>query len=227
MNPPSAPPFCPPAAILRRLRQDARGAATLFRFAWEREDGCCQRFEFPVPAGREACPEVLQLAERSVKFVLWAAGGWRLRLAGPEALCRAVEEAYGPQGARGFDRDMMARVYGRPLLLERCAPEAIPETRDAPRSTGTSWKGCRLGFDLGASDFKIAAVQEGEVRFQSETPWDPRNAADAAYHFERLDRGLREAAARLPRVDAIGGSTAGIVVGNRMCFASLFRGRYG
>lgn len=224
MNRPKSPPFVPPAAVLRRLRQEGGGGASCFRFAWEREDGCCQRFEFPVPAGRESSAEVLQLAERSVKFVLWAAGGWRLRLAGPEALCRAVEAAYGAGGARGFDREMMARVYGRALVIERCAPDAVPETRDALRSTGTSWKGCRLGFDLGASDFKIAAVQDGEVRFQSETPWDPRNATTVAYHYERLNGGLREAAGRLPRVDAIGGSTAGIVVDNRMCFASLFRG---
>jgi predicted NBD/HSP70 family sugar kinase len=83
--------------------------------------------------------------------------------------------------------------------------------------------GCRLGFDLGASDFKISAVRRGKVVFSEEFPWDPRNQADPEYHYSKLNEGLKKAAAKLPRVDAIGGSTAGVVVDNRIQVASLFR----
>ncbi len=201
----------------------ATGSSTDFVFAWERGNGCAYRAVLPIPAGAESDPDVLRLAERMVKFVLWAAGGWRLWLAGPDAVCSAVEAAFGAGGPRAFDREMMAKVFGRAVDVMRCAPDAVPETRDAGKGAGVSWAGCRIGFDLGASDFKIAAVQDGVVRFSDEFPWDPRNATDPAYHFERLNEGLRAAAATLPRVDAIGGSTAGIVVDNEMRFASLFR----
>lgn len=221
---PSAPAFVPPAGVLRRFRNEAGDDAATFAFSWEREDGCSQRFEFKIPAGQENSPEALQLSERSVKFILWAAGGWRLRISGPDAVCRNIEKAYATGGAREFDRQMMSRVYGRELVVERCSADQIPPTRDALRATGTSWDGCRLGFDLGASDFKIAAVQDGEVCYQSETPWDPRNATDVSYHFNLINDELRVAAKTMPRVDAIGGSSAGIVIDNRMCFASLFRG---
>lgn len=83
--------------------------------------------------------------------------------------------------------------------------------------------GCRIGFDLGASDFKISALNKGKVVFSKEFPWDPRNNADPEYHYSKLTAGLKEAAASLPRVDAIGGSTAGTLVGQKMGIASLFR----
>lgn len=220
MNPPS---FLSPALRLRSLRASAAADAPRLAFAWERDEGCAARFELPLPRGAEKDPDVLRLAERCVKAVLWSAGGWRLWLAGPDAVCRAIESAYAPGGARQFDRDLMERVYQRPVAVVRCAAEALPALRDATRSTGVSWRGCRLGFDLGASDFKLAAVEDGTVRFSAEFPWNPRNAADPAYHYGKLNEGLRQAAEHLPRVDAIGGSTAGIVVGNCLRSASLFR----
>ena len=83
--------------------------------------------------------------------------------------------------------------------------------------------GCRIGFDLGASDYKVAAVQDGNVLYSDEFPWDPKNQPDPQYHFDHIMTGLKKAAAYLPRVDAIGGSTAGVVVNNRIMVASLFR----
>ncbi len=216
--------FVPIVSPLIRLKATAaKRKFTEFTFAWERENGCCYRYTFPIPSGLENDPETIRLAERIVKFVLWSAGGWRLHLSGPEAFCTAIEAAYGDGGARSFDRDMMFRTYGKPIQVTRCRADEIPETRDSGKGAGISWKGCRIGFDLGASDFKIAAVEDGEVRFSDEFPWDPRHAEDPAYHFDKLNEGLRSAASHLPRVDAIGGSTAGIVVANQMRFASLFR----
>lgn len=214
-------PMMKPLAALRAAADT--GSTTDFVFAWERENGCAYRYRLPIPMGRESDPETIRLAERMVKFVLWAMGGWRLHLAGAAPVCDAVAAAWSAGGPRDFDRDMMFKAYGRHIEIKRCAIDAVPETRDAGQGAGVSWTGCRIGFDLGASDFKIAAVEDGEVRFSEEFGWDPRNATDPAYHFDQLDAGLRAAAEKLPRVDAIGGSTAGIVVANEMRVASLFR----
>ena len=94
---------------------------------------------------------------------------------------------------------------------------------EKPALVKTVADGCRIGFDLGASDFKISALNKGKVVFSKEFPWDPRNNADPEYHYSKLTAGLKEAAASLPRVDAIGGSTAGTLVGQKMGIASLFR----
>ena len=94
---------------------------------------------------------------------------------------------------------------------------------EKPMKVKTVADGCRLGFDLGASDFKLSALKDGKVVFTKEVPWDPRNNPDPEYHYSMLTAGLKEAAATLPRVDAIGGSTAGTLVGKTMGVASLFR----
>jgi predicted NBD/HSP70 family sugar kinase len=101
--------------------------------------------------------------------------------------------------------------------------KSVPATKEAGAALGGHLEGCRIGFDLGASDYKLAAVQDGTVVYSDEFPWEPKTQSDPAYHYEHLARGLKTAATRLPRVDAIGGSTAGVVVNNRIMVASLFR----
>jgi predicted NBD/HSP70 family sugar kinase len=84
-------------------------------------------------------------------------------------------------------------------------------------------EGCRIGFDLGASDRKAAAVVDGEVVFSEEVLWDPSRHADPQWHFDEIMDSLKRAAAHLPRVDAIGGSSAGIYIDSEVRVASLFR----
>jgi len=161
--------------------------------------------------------------ERTVKFLLWARGGWKLHFGGPPALGAFIAETYGPGGARDFDIHLMEQIYGKPFEVTVTEPDQVPTERAAPKAIGGHLDGCRIGFDLGASDYKLAAVEEGEVRFSDEFPWNPKDQADPDYHYQKLSEGLQAAAASLPRVDAIGGSTAGVVVDNRMMVASLFR----
>jgi predicted NBD/HSP70 family sugar kinase len=85
-------------------------------------------------------------------------------------------------------------------------------------------EGCRIGFDLGATDRKVAAVVDGQVVFTEEVLWDPRNAADPSYHFREIDAALKSAAKHLPRVDAIGGSAAGVYLNSQPRVGSLYRG---
>jgi hypothetical protein len=70
----------------------------------------------------------------------------------------------------------------------------------------------------------VAAVIDGQVVFSEEIVWDPYFQPDPQYHFDGIMDSLHKAAAHLPRVDAIGGSAAGVYVNNRVKVASLFRG---
>lgn len=161
--------------------------------------------------------------ERTVKHLLWQMGGWKLTLGGPRAFSDRIAQLYSLEGARHFDVDLMQRVYGRPFQVERCDPEDAPSPNEVPITLGGHLDGCRLGFDLGASDYKLAAVRDGEAVFTTELPWDPKNEPDPEVHYRLLHQGLQQAAKHLPRVDAIGGSAAGIYIDNQVKVASLFR----
>jgi len=102
-------------------------------------------------------------------------------------------------------------------------PEDFPASREDELALGGHLEGCRIGFDLGASDYKIASVRDGRVVYSAEIPWSPSDQADPAYHSDYIRAGVRRAADHLPRVDAIGGSAAGVYINNQVRIASLFR----
>jgi len=54
--------------------------------------------------------------------------------------------------------------------------------------------------------------------------WNPYFEKDPFYHFQGVNDTLRRAAAKLPRLDAIGGSAAGVYVNNEPRVGSLYRG---
>src|SRR3989442_11723272 len=118
----------------------------------------------------------------------------------------------------------MASVYEQPFTVIVTEPEEVPEAKELTQPLGRHLDGCRIGFDLGASDRKAAAVIDGKVVFTEEIPWDPRAHSNPQWHFDQIMDSLKRAAAHLPRVDAIGGSSAGVYVNNRVKVASLLRG---
>ena len=199
--------------------------ADIVSIAWERENGNVFRYDFPVPQRLDpkAAKYVSFVAERIAKFILWSAGGYKLYLAGPDAVVKPIAKAYTKKGARAFDYDFFASIYGRPVEAQVVPYRKMPEMREKTAVVKTVADGCRIGFDLGASDFKISALNKGKVVFSKEFPWDPRNNADPEYHYSKLTAGLKEAAKHLPRVDAIGGSTAGVLVDKKLGLASLLR----
>ena len=172
---------------------------------------------------RENGQETLTLAERHVKFMVWAFGGWKVHLSGPGFVCNHIRDVYAASGARAFDNDLMSGVYGQPFTVNITDAANIPEPRERSSELGGHMSGCRIGFDLGASDYKIAAVRDGEPVFSTEIPWDPVPQTDPEYHYSRVNDALKTAASHLPRVDAIGGSAAGIYIDNEVKVASLFR----
>ena len=169
-------------------------------------------------------PGVKHLVERVVKFVLWSAGGWKLHLSGPDNIVKPIARAYKKKGARAFDVAFFNDLYARPLETAVVPLKEMPETHEREVVVKNNTNGYRIGFDLGASDFKVYALRNGKIVFSKEFPWDPRNQPDPDYHYEKLSAGLEAAAAALGgRVDAIGGSTAGTLVGKRLGPASLIR----
>jgi len=74
-------------------------------------------------------------------------------------------------------------------------------------------------------------VVDGEAVYSEEVVWEPRTQSDPTYHYREIMAALKTAASKMPRVDAIGGSAAGVYIDNRVRVASLFRGvpkeRYG
>ncbi len=217
--------FIAPMSALWEIYSGIEGDADVVSVAWEREDGRVYRYDLPIPKrlSPAAAKKVSYVVDRIAKFIVWSAGGWKLYLAGPDAVVKPVAKAYTKKGTRAFDYDFFTSIYGRPVETVVVPLNKMPETNEDPQLVKTVADGCRIGFDLGASDFKISALNKGKVVFSKEFPWDPRNQADPEYHYSMLTAGLKEAAASLPRVDAIGGSTAGTLVGQKMGIASLFR----
>ena len=218
--------FQAPLKALNFLRAHAHGAAQTVAVAWEREDGHVYRYDLAIPARIHPAmlPGVRHLVERVAKFVLGGAGGWKLSLAGPDEIVKPVAKAYTKKGARAFDYEFFKDLYGRPIETAILPLRKMPVTCEREVVVKGNTNGNRIGFDLGASDFKISALKRGRVVFSKEFPWDPRNQPDPEYHYEKLSAGLEEAAVALGgKVDAIGGSTAGTLEGKRLGPASLIR----
>ncbi len=217
--------FWAPMSALWEIYEGIGEKHDIVAVAWEREDGKVYRYDLPIPQtmSPKAVKFVSYVVDRIAKFIVWSAGGWKLYLAGPDKIVKPVAKAYTKKGARAFDYDFFTSIYGRPVETCIVPLKQMPEMNETPALVKTVADGCRIGFDLGASDFKISALNKGKVVFSEEFPWDPRNNADPEYHYSKLTEGLKAAAAALPRVDAIGGSTAGTLVGQKMGIASLFR----
>jgi predicted NBD/HSP70 family sugar kinase len=187
----------------------------------ERENGLVSRYETTVLAQPGA--NTLRYAERIVKFLLWARGGWKLHFGGPKAIGEFIRKTYSIRGARKFDCEMMTRSYNESFEVALMSAAKVPANKEMQVAAGGHLKGYRIGFDLGASDYKVSAVADGKAIFTEEMPWNPVTEANPDYHYHHLSAALHRAAAHLPRVDAIGGSSAGIIVDNEIRVASLLR----
>mgnify|MGYP005845693209 CR=1 FL=1 len=232
IEPRCAPPldagFRPAALANRAFRQAVvnSGVGVPLVLGVERNDGEVSRYETVVFAdGHPQAGANLRYVERLVKFLLWQRGGWKVYVGGPRRIGEHIQQCYSPAGERRFDYHFMgADVYERTFTVVPCAPEEVPPAQESGRPLGRHLDGCRIGFDLGASDRKTSAVIDGQAVYSEEVVWEPRKHSDPDYHYREIMAGLKSAAAHLPCVDAIGGSSAGIIINNRPMIASLFRG---
>jgi len=225
--PPLDPGFRPLALASRAFRGalQSSGKAVPLIIGLEREDGHVSVFEAEVFApDAEMAGSNLGYLERVVKTLLWQRGAWRIIIDGPRELGEQIRAIYGPGGARAFDAEFMGDVYEHPFTVDVTDRGGVPTARETPVSLGRHLDGCRIGFDAGASDRKVAAVVEGEAVYTEEVVWNPRHESDPEFHYREITAALKAAAAHMPRVDAIGVSAAGVYIKNRVRVASLFRG---
>ena len=217
-NIPSLDPGFLPMSLFRR--EFLRRAHKPVSVCVERNDGLRAVYDtFVTGENREADRFYI---ERTVKFLLWAKGGFRVTICGDEELAAYIAQAYGPGGARAFDSAFMARVYERAFEVLSLPLEQKPAEKEQSKPAGGNLAGCRIGFDAGGSDRKVSAVIDGEAVYSEEVVWHPKTAADPAYHYGEILGAFQTAASKLPRVDSIGVSSAGIYIGNRTMVASLF-----
>ncbi len=217
-----------PAVLANRLFQkqvaEAGGGVPLI-LALERSDGEISRFETRLlPEEHPQADANLMYAERLVKFLLWQRGGWKVYVGGPKSVADYLQKCYSPEGERKFDYHFMGEeVYEHTFTIVHCRPEEVPPANERGKLLGRHLDGCRVGFDLGASDRKVSAVIDGEPVYSEEVIWEPRKHSDPEYHYREIMTAIKTAASKMPRLDAIGGSSAGIYINNRPMVASLFR----
>ncbi len=211
------PDFLP---ILKFNRAFLKTAQKPLSIAVERADGQMATVHTFVHGTPEMAEADCYYVNRLVKTVIWLKGGFRIYVAGDEGVYEYLKKAFSPTGEQAFDANFMSGIFERPF--EVVLKARVPETVDSPKAMGGHLEGCRIGFDAGGSDRKVSAVIDGESVFSEEVVWYPKVTADPDYHYAGIVDALKSAAAHLPRVDAVGVSSAGIYINNRTMSASLF-----
>jgi len=191
-----------------------------FSFAIERNDGQ-MHIETTYVHGDETHADVdLYYLDRFVKFQLWQKGGYRIYVKGDDKLCKKLKAAFSPDGTREPDAEFFSLVYQSKFEVIKC--DGLPEPYEIKKPLGGHFKGNRIGVDFGGSDYKYAAVIDGEAVFSGETVWNPKINSDPDYHLDGVVSAMKEAQKYLPTVDAIGISSAGIMANDRVLYAQLY-----
>ncbi len=219
------PQFQPMAKVVAEYQKNVKevGGVPLV-VAVERNKGYISTYKLDVYAdGTGHDEESYGVVERIVKTLLWLYGGYKVTIAGSKKIYEGIKDAYRTGGAREFDVNFMSRVYEKPfevLYLENAAD--APKDYMATDAVGRHLDGCRIGFDAGGSDRKVSAVVDGETVYSEEVVWFPKLQSDPEYHYQGILEAMKTAASHMPRVDAIGISSAGVYIDNKIMVASLF-----
>lgn len=210
------PEFTP---LLKFNNAFLKNAAKPVSLAVERADGQMAVYHTKIHGTPEMAEADTYYIDRIVKTMLWLKGGFRI-FVNDKSIYDYLCGVYCKGGAREFDWDFMANIFEHPF--EVIYTDNVPEEKDAPISMGGHLDGCRIGFDAGGSDRKVSAVIDGETVFSEEVVWYPKVTEDPQYHYDGIVSAFKAAAAHMPRVDAVGISSAGIFINNRTMSASLF-----
>lgn len=220
------PGFVPAALWNRAFSQKVKNLSepVTLEVAITRNDDSVHRWATQIlPHTAENAADNLKHVERAIKFLLWQKGGHTVMIKGSPELAQEIQALYCQGGKREFDWNFIGeKIYNQPIKV--IAADDLPAASEGSMELGRHLNGNRIGFDLGGSDRKCAAVIDGEVVFSTEIPWDPYFQNDPEYHINGIQDSLQKAAEHLPQVDAIGGSSAGVYVNNEVRAASLFRG---
>ena len=157
-----------------------------------------------------------------MKFLLWARGGHTIAICGDPLIADHIRAVFSANGRRSFDYHFMKRVYGKELETLSLPLDQVPQEKHSSQHIGRNFNGCRIGFDAGGSDRKVSAVIDGESVYSEEVVWFPKTEEDPEYHYSEILQAFKTAASKMPRVDAIGVSSAGFILETRREVASLF-----
>ncbi len=217
------PDFQPLSLIIREMKEATKNDGQDIIIAVERNKGNITTYKTRIyKDGTGHDEENFHFIERVAKSVLWVAGGYKITIAGNDAIGKKIKEAYTVGGLREFDVHFMEQVYERPFVVEYCPLENAPEDTSSAEPVGRHLDGCRIGFDAGGSDRKVSAVIDGKSVYSEEVVWFPKINSDPQYHYDGILEAMKTAASKMPRVDAIGVSSAGVYIDNRVMVASLF-----
>ncbi len=224
VNAPLDPGFMPMSVVYRDFEAAAKAAGSeKLTIGLERNNGLVSVFTVDVfKDGTGHDEENHEFVERIVKSLLWIRGGYKVIIAGSEVIADKIKADYSEGGIRAFDSKFMSEVYEAPFEVVHVPFEKAPVANETAAPVGRHLDGCRIGFDAGGSDRKVSSVVEGEATYSEEVVWFPKLQNDPQYHYEGIMDAMKTAASKMPRVDAIGVSTAGIVIGNRIMTSSLF-----
>lgn len=217
------PQFTPMSLVCREMREATKEDGQDIIIAVKRNKGYTTTYKtriFKDGTGKDA--ENYAFVERIVKTLLWVAGGYKIIIAGSDTVAQKIKEAYTPGGARDFDVHFMEGVYEQKFEVISVPLEDAPKDKSSASPVGRHLDGCRIGFDAGGSDRKVSAVIDGESVYSEEVVWFPKTNSDPEYHYQGILEAMKTAASKMPRVDAIGVSSAGVYIDNRIMVASLF-----
>lgn len=219
------PQFMPMVKVVKDYKDAvAKAGGVPLTVAVQRNKGYISTYSLDVYAdGTGHDEENYGIVERIVKTLLWVYGGYKVTIAGSKKIYEGIAAAYKKGGAREFDADFMARVYESDFVVDYVENAAdAPKEYQAADPVGRHLDGCRIGFDAGGSDRKVSAVVDGETVYSEEVVWFPKLQSDPDYHYQGILEAMKTAASHMPRVDAIGVSSAGVYIDNKIMIASLF-----
>lgn len=215
--------FTPISVVLRDYKNSVKAQGSKpVKICVERNDGYNYVYFIDVYSDAKYNEKNYDICERIIKSILWVCGGYKIYISGDDYLYEKIKNDYTLQGKRAFDVDFMQTVYEKPFEVIRAEGNDFPEFKPCEVKIGGHLDGCRIGFDAGGSDRKVSAVIDGKVVYSEEVVWFPKLNSDYRYHYDGIMAAMKTAASKMPRVDAIGVSSAGVYINNKIMVASLF-----
>ena len=199
-----------------------KGATKPIAIAVEKNEGYVSVHQTKIYGTAEMAEADYRYVERYVKFLLWSIGGFKVYVCGCSELTKKLQEAYSLNGERAFDYDFFQKLYEQELQIIDLPLDQCPASNETPKPLGGHLDGCRIGFDAGGSDRKVSAVIDGETVYSEEVVWFPKKNPDPSYQYGHILEAFKTAASKMPRVDAIGVSSAGVFIGNAPMISSIF-----
>lgn len=206
--------------MISKVKEFKEKGTIPFAICVERNQGYRYRYDIKLIENNEE--ENAEYVERIIKTILWVVGGYKIYLGGEDSLVKKMQKVFSLEGTRKFDVDFMSKIYDKEFEVIACKFEDVPTNVESSIPSGGHLDGCRIGFDAGGSDRKVSAVVDGEVIYSEEVVWFPKVTEDPEYHYQGILDSFKRAASKMPRVDAIGVSSAGVYVDNEVRAASLF-----